>query len=229
MRNQLGDIEKLRSAHARPRSGRNWSNWGRHPHHSPQPSPASAGCWPATGQVYLVREGCPVPSCEADYDWTDDGGAAIARLPRRLDLRHRQARRRGRARWHLGAAVDPAAHPDGQQRTRLPAVPRWRLLDGKPLLVARARALRHPVYGGAVVRAIGKLLEAPPTPGQAFNLAQPEQLTVRELIERIAARAGARPDIVERSTEAIEAAGLSVRNASPFSSAWSSLLTPRAR
>ena len=35
-----------------------------------------------------------------------------------------------------------------------------------------------------------------------------------------------RARIVERSAEAIEAAGLSVRDASPFSSAWSSLLDP---
>lgn len=70
------------------------------------------------------------------------------------------------------------------------------------------------------------LIEAPPPPGQAFNLAQPEQLTVRALIERIARRLGARPELVELPAAELEDAGLSVRAASPFSSAWMSLLDP---
>lgn len=183
----------------------------------------------STGQVYLVREGCPVPSREADYD-----GPTMAAPPWPAD--HDDwaygIGKRGAEDVLAGAAALPST------RLRIPMVNGeldyqrriesylWRLLDGGPLMVARAGALRRPVYGGAVVRAIGKLLESPPAPGQAFNLAQPESLTVRALIERIAARAGARPEIVECSAEAIEAAGLSVRDASPFSSTWSSLLDP---
>jgi nucleoside-diphosphate-sugar epimerase len=183
----------------------------------------------STGQVYLVREGCPTPSREADYD-----GPTMAAPPSPAD----------HSDWAYGigkrGAEDVLAAASGLPSTRL-RIPMvngeldyhrrleaylWRLLDGGPLLVARAGALRRPVYGGAVVRAIAKLLEAPPAPGQAFNLAQPEPLTVRALVERIAARAGGRPEIVERPAEAIEAAGLSVRDASPFSSAWSSVLDP---
>ena len=172
----------------------------------------------STGQVYLVREGCPVPTREVDYD-----GPTMAAPPSPAD--HDDwaygIGKRGAEDVLASAAALPST------RLRIPMVNGeldyqrriesylWRLLDGGPLLVARGRALRRPVYGGAVVRAIATLLEAPPVPGQAFNLAQPEQLTVRALIERIAARVGARPDIVERSAEAIEAAGLSVRDASP--------------
>ena len=62
--------------------------------------------------------------------------------------------------------------------------------------------------------------------GQAFNLAQAEQPTVRALIERIADRAGARPTLIELPAEALQRAGLSVTDASPLSSAWTSLLDP---
>lgn len=41
------------------------------------------------------------------------------------------------------------------------------------LVVANPGAPRRPVYGGAVIRVIARVLEAPPPPGQAFNLAQP--------------------------------------------------------
>src|SRR5215831_20791254 len=168
----------------------------------------------STGQVYLVRDGCPWPARESDYD-----GPTLAAPPTPAD--HDD--------WAYGIGkrgaedVLAAARELPTTRLRIPMVNGeldyhrriesylWRLLDGGPLLVPRAGALRRPVYGGAVVRAIVRLLEAPPAPGQAFNLAQPEQLTVRALIERIAARVGARPEIVERSADAIEAAGLSVR------------------
>jgi len=70
------------------------------------------------------------------------------------------------------------------------------------------------------------LLEAPPRPGQAYNLAQAEQPTVRELLARLASRLGARPEFVELPAEALEEAGLSPRAASPFSSPWMSVIDP---
>jgi nucleoside-diphosphate-sugar epimerase len=183
----------------------------------------------STGQVYLVREGCPWPAREADY-----GGTPMAAPPTPAD--HDD--------WTYGIGkrgaedVLAAATDLPSTRLRIPMVNGeldyhrriesylWRLLDGGPLLVPRADAIRRHVYSGAVVRAIARLLDAPPPPGQAFNLAQPEQLPVRTLIERIAQRAGARPEIVELSAETLERAGLSVRDASPFSTAWASLLDP---
>ncbi|MBC7975617.1 MAG: hypothetical protein H7138_11605, partial [Myxococcales bacterium] len=53
-----------------------------------------------------------------------------------------------------------------------------------------------------------------------------EQVPVRALVERIAQRVGARPEIVELPAETLEAAGLSARDASPFSSRWMSLIDP---
>lgn len=183
----------------------------------------------STGQVYLVRVGCPWPAREGDYD-----GPTMAAPPTPAD--HDD--------WAYGigkrGAEDMLAAAAGLPSTRL-RIPMvngeldyhrrlesylWRLLDGGPLLVPRGDAVTRHVYGGAVVRAIARLLEAPPPAGQAFNLAQAEQVTVRALVERIAERAGARPTLVELPAETVEAAGLLVRDASPFSSAWASRLDP---
>lgn len=183
----------------------------------------------STGQVYLVREGCPVPSREDDY-----AGPVLSSPPSPAD--HDD--------WLYGIGkrgaedVLAAAPALPSTRLRIPMVNGehdhkrriesyvWRILDGGPLAVPRAGAVARHVYSGAVVRAVARLIEAPPPPGQAFNLAQPEQLTVRALIERIAGRLGARPELVELPAARLEDAGLSVRAASPFSSAWMSLLDP---
>jgi nucleoside-diphosphate-sugar epimerase len=183
----------------------------------------------SSGQVYLVREGCPVPSREDDY-----AGPVMARAPSPAD--HDD--------WMYGigkrGAEDTLAAAPALPSTRLriPMVngehdPRrriesyvWRILDGGPLAIPRGDAVARHIYSGAVVRAIARLLDAPPPPGQAFNLAQPEQLPVRALIERIAQRLGARPELVDLPPLQLENAGLSVRAASPFSSAWMSQLDP---
>lgn len=186
----------------------------------------------STGQVYLVREGCPVPSREPDYD-----GPVMAAPPTPAD--HED--------WRYGidkrGAEDVlAANPAlPSTRLRIPMVNGehdhkrrlesyvWRILDGGPLLVPRADAIARHIYSGAVVDQLAKLVEAPPAPGQAYNLAQAEQPTVRALLERIAERAGARRrrvELVELAPEAIEAAGLSVRAASPLSSRWMSHVDP---
>jgi nucleoside-diphosphate-sugar epimerase len=183
----------------------------------------------STGQVYLVRARCPQPSHEDDYD-----GPTIPRPASPAD--HDD--------WAYGIGkrgaedVLAASHALPTTRLRIPMVNGehdhkrrleayvWRILDGGPLVVPRAEAIARHVYSGAVVRAIAALLEAPPAAGQVFNLAQAEQPTLRELIERIAQRLGARADLRQLPSEALEDAGLSVRAASPFSSAWMSLIDP---
>lgn len=182
----------------------------------------------STGQVYLVRQGCRWPAREVDYD-----GPTMAHPPSPAD--HDD--------WAYGIGKrDAETALAGSElpvtRLRIPMVngeldPRqrvasylWRLLDGGPVLVPRAGAIARHVYSGAVVQAITAVLESPPRPGQAFNLSQAEQPTVRELIERIAERAGARAALVELPAETLEEAGLSVRAASPFSNAWMSVLDP---
>jgi nucleoside-diphosphate-sugar epimerase len=183
----------------------------------------------STGQVYLVRTDCPTPACEADY-----AGPTMARPPTADD--HED--------WAYGigkrGAEDVLAGSPALPSTRL-RIPMvngelehkrriesylWRMLDGGPLLVPRADAIARHVYSGAVVTQIVRLLDAPPAAGQAFNLAQAEQPTVRALLARIAERAGARPTLIDAPLETLEAAGLSPRAASPFSSRWMSLIDP---
>jgi nucleoside-diphosphate-sugar epimerase len=183
----------------------------------------------STGQVYLVRRGCPRPSREADYD-----GPTMPEPPSPAD--HED--------WAYGIgkrgaedvlAASPAlpttrlripmVNGEHDHKRRLEAYV-WRLLDGGPLVVPRSDAIARHVYSGAVIRAIAGLIDAPPAAGQAFNLAQAEQPTLHELIERIAQRLGARADLRDLPPEALEDAGLSVRAASPFSSAWMSLIDP---
>lgn len=183
----------------------------------------------STGQVYLVREGCPRPSREVDY-----AGPVMATPPTPAD--HED--------WAYGvdkrAAEDVLVAARGLPSTRLriPMVngerdPKrriesylWRMLDGGPLLIPRGDAIARHVYRGAVVDAICRILDAPPAPGEAYNLAQTETPTVRELVERIAREVGASPRILEAPAEALEQAGLVVRDASPYSSRWMSLLDP---
>lgn len=183
----------------------------------------------STGQVYLVRDGCPVPAREDDYH-----GPTLAAPPSPED--HDDwaygIGKRG-AEDVLAAATElpstrlriPMVNGEHDHKRRIEAYV-WRMLDGGPLLVPRAGAIARHVYSGAVIRAIAGLVERPPRPGQAFNLAQAEQLTVRELVGRIAERAGARVELVELPAEELAAAGLAVTAASPFSSSWMSRIDP---
>lgn len=184
----------------------------------------------STGQVYLVRERCPRPSREQDYE-----GPVMSAPPTAAD--HED--------WAYGigkrAAEDAlVAAGDGLPSTRLripmvngEADPKrrfecylWRLLDGGPLLVPRAGAIARHVYSGAVANAIARILERPPAAGAAYNLAQAETPTVRELVLALAERVGRRPELLDATDEDLEAAGLSARAASPFSSRWMSYLDP---
>ena len=137
----------------------------------------------STGQVYLVREGCPRPAREDDY-----AGPVMAAPPTPADEED----------WAYGvgkrAAEDAlAAAAVPSTRVRIPMAngerdPKrrlesylWRMLDGGPLLVPGADAIARHVYRGAVVDALARMVDAPP-PGAVYNLAQTEQPTVRELL-----------------------------------------------
>lgn len=181
----------------------------------------------STGQVYLVREGCPRPAREDDY-----AGPVMAAPPSPAE--HED--------WAYGvgkrAAEDTlAAAAVPSTRVRIPMVngerdPKrrlegylWRMLDGGPLLVPGADAIARHVYRGAVVDALARMVDAPP-PAPVYNLAQAEQPTVRELLERLGAQVGVRPRIVEVPAAEVAAAGLSVREVSPLSTTWMSHVDP---
>jgi nucleoside-diphosphate-sugar epimerase len=191
----------------------------------------------STGQVYLVREGCPRPAREADYD------GPVTRQP---------ADSFGRGQWDYGVkkrALEDALTEAWSKsrfpstRLRIPMVSGerdhfrrlerylWRMLDGRPVLLPAGglHATRH-VYSGSVVKALLALLGHSETFGQAYNLTQDETPTLRELLTLLAETLGAPSRLVDVSAERIRAAGLDPLLLSPFSGTWMSFLDPaRAR
>ncbi len=187
----------------------------------------------STGQVYLVREGCPSPSREVDYD-----GPVMPRPDDPADLDD----------WTYGvekrAAEDAlagawAADRFPSTRLRLPMIHGgrdhyrrvesylWRILDGGPVLLPDGglRPTRH-VYSGALVRAIAGMLGDPKTFGRAYNLAQDETPTLAELVAILANLVGAPDRAVARPREAIREARLDPATISPLSGRWMSFIDP---
>ncbi|MEZ4405514.1 MAG: NAD-dependent epimerase/dehydratase family protein [Polyangiales bacterium] len=184
----------------------------------------------SSGQVYLVREGCPRPSREEHYD-----GAVIPAPSDPADL----------AEWRYGVgkrdAEDLLADPAlPVTRLRLPMVNGerdyhrrvegylWRVLDGEAVLLPRADLPTRHVYHDDVARAVASLLGRSDTYGRAFNLAQSESPTLRELVAHIADHVGAPCRAVDVPARAITDAGLTLKHVSPFSNPWMSFVDPSA-
>jgi len=191
----------------------------------------------SSGQVYLVRDSCPIPARESDY--------AGSLLPDPRDGPDKPEWDYGIGKRALEDALavawEEARFP--ATRLRIPMVngPRdhfrriesylWRMIDGRPILLpgGGARRVRH-VYSGSVVTAIVALLGRADTFGHAYNLAQDETPTLAELLQRLAERLGATPTLVDVPWERVVAAGLDPVLLSPFSTRWMSFLDPsRAR
>jgi nucleoside-diphosphate-sugar epimerase len=154
--------------------------------------------------VYLVRQGCPRPAREADYD-----GPLMGEPQTEYD----------RGQWAYGVkkrALEDELQAAWEQRRfpatrlRIPMVNGerdhfrrierylWRMLDGGPILLpgGGARVTRH-VYSGAVVKAVLGLLGREASFGRAYNLAQDETPSLRELLGTLARLVGADPRFVE--------------------------------
>jgi nucleoside-diphosphate-sugar epimerase len=187
----------------------------------------------STGQVYLVRQACPRPAREVDYE-----GPILARPTNPADL----------ADWTYGvekrAAEDVLAEAWAtgdfpSTRLRIPMVNGerdhyrriegylWRILDGGPVIVPDGGTdpTRH-VYGGSVVRAIVAMLGKPSTFGRAYNLAQDETPTLAELVTLLAEILGAPAKLSPIPVPAIRLVGLDPAAISPFSGRWMSFLDP---
>lgn len=186
----------------------------------------------STGQVYLVREGCTTPSAEADY-----AGPIMARPATRQDADA----------WAYGVGkreaedVLEAAHREGTipvTRLRLPIIhgegdPRHRLtsyiarlLDGGPLLLPEGggQPVRH-VDVLDVATFVVHLAGTGAGAGEAFNLAWEPTLTLRELVEALAATLGVRARLCPAPLAMLERSGL-LPFASPLGDRWSSVLDP---
>lgn len=191
----------------------------------------------STGQVYLVRQDCPVPSREADF-----AGPLQPQPTAAVDLENwRYGIDKRAAEDVFAAAFVERAFP--YTSLRLPMVNGerdhyrrlesylWRLLDGGPILLPDGTdpPTRH-VYSGAVVRCIANLLGQEATHGQSYNLAQDETVPLTTLVTTLAEVIGARPDFVSVAAPALRAAGLDPVQVSLFHDPWMSRLDPaRAR
>lgn len=189
----------------------------------------------STGQVYLVREGCPRPARELDY-----AGPVMPRPAEESQIEP----------WTYGvekrAAEDALAEAWATSRfpstrLRVPMIngerdPQrrvegylWRILDGGPVLVPDGGlAIARHIYALDLAIAIAKILGDQRTFGEANNLCQDETPSVWELIGMLAERLGAPDRRVALPSAAL--GDLPVKEISPFTSRWMSHLDPaRAR
>ncbi len=187
----------------------------------------------SSGQVYLVRDDCPRPAREADYD-----GPLLPRPAGSDDA----------AQWDYGmgkrACEDALAEAWSHEgfpatRLRIPIVHGerdysrrlesylWRLFDGGPLLVPDGghHVCRH-VYGADVARAIAAMLGNKTTFGQAYNLAQEEARTVMGLLTLMAEVVGVEPHLVPVPGAVLEAQRIPPVGVSPLSGNYMSYLDP---
>lgn len=187
----------------------------------------------STGQVYLVADGAHAPFREADSDHPVIPEPP-ADSPDHAEWRYGTGKRRAertllslRASHGMRATVLrlPIVQGEADGSLRLWAYLE-RLLDGGALVLPEggARLVRH-VYAGDVTAAILTLLEREQPRERVFNLSQPETVTLRELVERIAAAAGVTPRFAGADWDEIAAAGLE-RSFSPYAGPWSSVLDP---
>jgi nucleoside-diphosphate-sugar epimerase len=187
----------------------------------------------STGQVYLVREGCPKPARESDY-----AGAVMAEPADAIE----------RDEWLYGmgkrGAEDalaeafatsgfpctslriPMVNGNGDYYRRIESYLR-RMMDGGPVLLPEGGEVlcRH-VYAPDVAATICGWLARKETFGRAFNLCQDEQPTLRDMMEMIARLANRRVEIRAISSERLARAGLRAKDISPFSNPWMSRLDP---
>jgi nucleoside-diphosphate-sugar epimerase len=194
----------------------------------------------STGQVYLVREGCPRPMREPAREEAYDGPVQ-ARPRDAYDADEWDYGVGKRACEEALAAAARGGFP--ATRLRIPMVNGpldwfrriegylWRLVDGGPVILpdGGGQRVRH-VDGAEVARFLCGILGREATFGRAFNLAQEETPTLAELVALLRDLTGSRAELRAVPSVRIRAAGLRPMDLSPFDDPWMSLLDPaRAR
>jgi len=187
----------------------------------------------STGQVYLVASEPTPPFRETDAE--------------KAAMLEPEPGTRDHANWVYGVgkrrmedAVRALAATRGVHATalRLPVVQGandpsrrlWaylqRLRDGGPLLLPEGG--RHPVrfvWAEDVARAVVALAEGAAAPGFAYNLAQPDEPQLVDLVAAMADALGITPRVVECAWDDVERSGLDPRF-SPYSGPWCSRPDP---
>lgn len=187
----------------------------------------------STGQVYLVTAGAEAPFREEQADGplmaepapgTDDHAQWSYGAGKRAAERALLARRESHG-LRATALRLPILQGEGDATLRLWA---WieRLLDGGPLLLPDGgrRPIRH-LDVSDLAAAIVRLARGAAPRHFAYNLAQPDVVSLREFLERVAAVAGVSPRFVETSWEDLRAAGIETMSL-PYAGRWSSVLDP---
>lgn len=184
----------------------------------------------STGQVYLVRAGCPVPAREDDYDGLliDPPNEAWEAAEWRYGMEKRECEDR------LAEASTARGFPS--TRLRLPMIhgPRdhhgrihglvLRLTDGGPLLVPLMGGpkIRH-IHANDVAEAIVSIVERGLAVGEAINLAPDDLVSLHDWIETVADAIGAEPDIVRIPRDELVEEGV-FPACCPFANPWMSVL-----
>jgi nucleoside-diphosphate-sugar epimerase len=187
----------------------------------------------SSGQVYLVTQARREPSIEEDSEATlmaepaagtpDHGQWAYGMGKRRAEGALRALRDSHGVRGLVLRL--PVVQGEGDGSLRL-----WsyleRMLDGGPLLLpdGGARFVRH-VYSGDVARAVVTLAAREMPREAVYNIAQPNVVTVRDLLESVAAAAKLEPRFLDVAWDDLGAAGLDA-SFSPYASPWTSLVDP---
>jgi nucleoside-diphosphate-sugar epimerase len=187
----------------------------------------------STGQVYLVATERRPPSREADgllplMPEPPPGTRDHDQWEYGTGKREAEARLFGRTAARGGADLVlrlPVVQGAGDPTRRLWAYLE-RLLDGGPLLLPGGGD--HPVrfvWAEDVARVIASLAGGAAPPGRAYNLAQPDEPSLRALIEAAAGLLGVTPRLVACTPADLAAAGLDHRT-STYSGDWCSRPDP---
>jgi len=186
----------------------------------------------STGQVYLVTENPQPPFREEDSD------RPVIPEPSQDDPWQHGSWSYGVGKRRAETALLGLRQSYGMRATilRLPILQgerdgslrlwAWleRMLDGGPILMpdGGTRLTRH-LYAGDVAGAILRLLDSPPPREAVYNLAQPDVVSVRELVERVAHAGGFSPSFADVSWDELRVAGLD-ESCAPYAGRWASML-----
>jgi nucleoside-diphosphate-sugar epimerase len=187
----------------------------------------------STGQVYLVTTGIQPPFTEDDADGpvrASPGEESSDYIKWSYGAGKRRAERTlfGLRGSHGVRGVSlrlPIVQGEGDGSLRLWAYLE-RMLDGGPIVLPDGgqRAVRY-LYAGDLARGLARLAEAATLRSSAYNLSQPDTLTLREFLERVASAANIRARFVDASWDECLAAGLE-DIFSPLAGTWASVLDP---
>lgn len=187
----------------------------------------------STGQVYLVTQDPPVPSAEQNSERPlvpepEPGTHEHANWVYGTGKRRAEGALLALREMHGVRSVIlrlPIIQGEGDGSLRLWAYLE-RMLDGGPIVLpdGGARHVRH-VYAGDVAAAIVRLAGMPPPRFRIYNLAQPETVSLREFLTRVALAAGLAPRFVDATWDEIEGAGIDP-SFSPYGGRWASVPDP---